>query len=293
MNGFEELRIRTTDGLSLYVRCYKPKMTVEPALLPVVCLPGLSRNTRDFHALANLIANDLATPRTVYALDSRGRGRSDWDEDKSHYNLIVETNDVVSMCHELGIEKAIFIGTSRGGLILHLLVGMKPELIAASVLNDVGPEIGLEGLRHIQSYLSSGVPPTSRSLAVDHLKKIHGSDFTILESSDWDDMADAIYIEKNGVFVGDFDLAISEALKALDLSKPGPTLWPQFEALASKPLLVIRGENSHLLTQETFSEMQQRAPTIETHLSPGQGHAPILHHDTVYPAIQRFLKNVS
>ena len=195
----------------------------------------------------------------------------------------------MAMCEQLGIPQAIFIGTSRGGLILHLLIGLKPDLIAASVLNDVGPEVGLEGLRHIQSYLSSGTAPKTRSDAVARLKSIHGGDFTALESADWEEMADAIYVQKDGVFVGQYDPAISEALKSLDLSKPGPTLWPQFEALATKPLLVIRGENSLLLTHETLNEMQQRAAGMNICVSPGQGHAPILHHASIYPAIESFL----
>jgi len=289
MGLYTERRVSTGDGLSLYVREYPPQSNEAPSLLPVVCLPGLTRNSRDFHGLAVLIANNRKKPRKVFTLNSRGRGRSDWDDDKSHYNLVIETSDVVAMCQQLDIPEAIFIGTSRGGLVLHLLIGMKPELIAGSVLNDVGPEVGLEGLRHIQSYLSSGIAPTSQAAAVARLQSIHGHDFPALGPTDWDEMADAIYLEKDGVFIGDYDPAISEALKTLDLSKPGPTLWPQFEALATKPLLVIRGENSLLLTKETLDEMQFRAPGIKTCLSPGQGHAPILHHASVYPAIKSFL----
>ena len=289
MSDFKDRSVKTSDGLSLYVREYPPKAAHDASLLPVICLPGLSRNSRDFHALAMLLANNRDRPRSVYTLDSRGRGQSDWDKDKGNYNLVVETSDVAAMCDQFGISQAIFIGTSRGGLILHLLIGLKPELIAASVLNDVGPEVGLEGLKHIQSYLSSGTAPQSRAEAAARLKAIHGSDFSALGSADWDDMADAIYTQKDGVFVSDFDPAISDALKALDLSKPGPTLWPQFEALATKPLLVIRGKNSLLLTQETLEEMQKRAPGLKTCLSPGQGHAPILHHASVYPAIESFL----
>lgn len=291
MSDFQERRINTADGLSLYVREYTPSALYDASLLPVICLPGLSRNSRDFHGIAGLIATSRNKPRKVFTLDSRGRGRSDWDEDKSRYNLVVETDDVVAMCEQLGISRAIFIGTSRGGLILHLLIGLKPDLIAASVLNDVGPEIGLEGLRHIQSYLSSSTAAKTRSDAVARLKSIHGEGFTALEPADWEDMADAIYVQKDGVFVGEYDPAISEALKSLDLSKPGPTLWPQFDALATKPLLVIRGENSLLLTQETLNEMQQRAAGIKICLSPGQGHAPIMHHASVCPAILSFLED--
>jgi pimeloyl-ACP methyl ester carboxylesterase len=102
-------------------------------------------------------------------------------------------------------------------------------------------------------------------------------------------MADAIYTFVDGSYIGDFDPAIAEALAGLDLSQPGPTLWPQFDMLAAKPLMTIRGEYSALLTQETLSDMAHKAPAMQICLAEGQGHAPLLHHPSVYPAIQGFL----
>lgn len=288
---FDEISVKTTDGLTLYVRRYHPELLGQGQNVPVVCLPGLTRNSRDFHQLATLISKDLNKPRTVYTVDSRGRGNSDWDDDKSHYNLFVEASDVISVCEQLKLERAIFIGTSRGGLVLHLLITMKPDLIAASILNDIGPEVGLDGLRHIQAYLSSNYAPCSFDEAAKHLAAIHSKGFPGLIDTDWIEMAYAIYAEKNGTFGADFDSAISDSLKALDLSKPGPTLWHQFEALASKSLLVIRGETSQLLTLKTLEEMADRAPHIKTITAPAQGHAPLLHQSSVFPHISEFLNN--
>lgn len=287
---YDELNVRTKDGLSLYVRKYSETSGAAETRLPVVCLPGLTRNSRDFHQFAELISHNAVDPRTVYTIDSRGRGNSDWDSDPSHYNLLVEADDVVTVCASLGIERAAFVGTSRGGLILHLLTGIKPDLLGAVVLNDIGPAIGLEGLRQIQTYLGKARPVSSMEEAAAELEKIHGINFPALAKNDWVEMAHALYSVRNGVFAVDFDPAIAEQMRNVDLSVEGPTLWPQFALLGLVPAMVIRGQTSLLLTPKTLSEMQSALPDLQSLEVPGQGHAPILHHQDVFPALQLFLK---
>src|SRR5690606_30383098 len=140
-----------------------------PGRLPLVCLPGLSRNARDFHRFA------LSLPgRRVVALDYRGRGGSAYDPDPANYTVAVECRDVITVCAALGIEHAIFVGTSRGGLILHVLAAIRPDLIAAAVLNDIGPEIESAGLKEIRDYLGRSGTHGSFEDAADTLARIHG-----------------------------------------------------------------------------------------------------------------------
>lgn len=287
-NGFIERHVTTDDGLRLYLRDYGSH---HPGL-PVICLPGLSRNSRDFHQLADLLSTDPILPRRVITLDYRGRGLSEWDSDKSRYNLVVEAGDVIAVCAALGIPRAAFIGTSRGGLTLHLIVGMRPDLLAAVVLNDIGPLIELTGLRQIQAYLGKERLPRDRDDAAKILKATHGASFPSLSDQDWRDMADAIYREMDGQLRADFDPAIAEVLAAADLSQPLPDLWPQFDGFRTIPLMTVRGANSALLSRETLEAMAERHGAMQAVTVDGQGHAPILHLAEVPDRIRAFLAPV-
>ncbi|NKN37931.1 alpha/beta hydrolase [Agrobacterium sp. a22-2] len=287
-NGFIERHVTTDDGLRLYLRDYGSH---HPGL-PVICLPGLSRNSRDFHQLADLLSTDSTLPRRVITIDYRGRGLSDWDSDKSRYNLVVEAGDVIAVCAALGIPRAAFIGTSRGGLTLHLLAGMRPDLLAAVILNDIGPVIELAGLRQIQAYLGKERLPRDMDDAAKILKATHGASFPSLSDQDWRDMADAIYRETDGQLRADFDPAIAEALAAADLSQPLPDLWPQFDGFRTIPLMTVRGANSALLSRETLEAMAERHGAMQAVTVDGQGHAPILHLAEVPDRIRAFLARV-
>lgn len=291
-NGFTEKFFGSPDGLKLYARNYQPTGG-DIDRLPVVCLPGLTRNARDFHELTLILSRDATFPRRVMALDYRGRGLSDRDDNKANYNLAVECGDVIAACAAFGIDRAIFIGTSRGGLILHLLAAMKPELLAGVVLNDIGPVIEPAGLMAIRDYLNRDRKPRSWSEAVDILKENHGAAFPALGLTDWEGMAHAIYREQNGIPVADYDPAIAEQLETIDFSNPLPDLWPQFEGLRSIPLLVIRGENSSLLSRETADEMAKRHPDMLQITAKGQGHAPLLHLGDIPDAIRMFVSRLS
>ncbi|MDL2404452.1 alpha/beta hydrolase [Rhizobium calliandrae] len=287
-SGFIVRTISAQDGLKLYARDYGgASVTSNP--LPIVCLPGLTRNSRDFHQLALLLSRDPIAKRRVITLDSRGRGSSAWDDDKSHYNLAVEAQDVLATCNALDIPKAIFIGTSRGGLVLHLLAASQPDILKAVILNDIGPVLEKEGLADIRDYLNRGRKPADWDEAVDILQENYGCTFTALTQDDWRDMALAIYTESDGKVVADFDPAIAAQLESLDLEAPLPDLWPQFEAFQNIPLMVIRGENSKLLTTATVEEIARRHPGMSAKIATGQGHAPVLHLGDIPAAIQHFL----
>lgn len=283
--GFSKFEVTVPDGLTLRGRVFGEEI----GGTPVVCLAGLTRNGRDFAPLARWVASHPERPFKVVTIDSRGRGASDRDPDPSRYTVPVETGDVIAVCERLGIARAAFIGTSRGGLILHILAALKPDLLAAVVLNDIGPVIEAEGLRHIQSYLAGSVSLSDFTEAADHLQLVHRPHFPALSGDDWQEMARAVYREQNGMIEADCDPAIAAAMIAADLSRPLPDLWPQFEGLADLPLMVIRGEHSTLLSEETIEEMARRDPALRRLTASGQGHAPLLHLAGLAEGIHRFL----
>ncbi|MCM2291971.1 alpha/beta hydrolase [Allorhizobium sp. BGMRC 0089] len=278
----EDRKLLTGDGLSLFVRIYRPDLST----LPVICLPGLTRNHRDFDGIAKVLAHG---GRQVICIDSRGRGGSDRDPDPSHYTVPQEMADILAVMDQLGIAKADFIGTSRGGLILHLMAAAHPDRIRRIVLNDIGPVLGVEGLRQIQTSLKLEERPQNWSDLPAYLKHVYGNAFPALTDTDWRDMTQALHRDVDGKPVVDCDPAIARQMVALDLTQPLPDLWPHYAALAQKPVLIIRGETSQLLTEEILSQMLERHPGAKTVTATGQGHAPFLHKNPVCDVITAFL----
>ncbi|CCV05936.1 conserved hypothetical protein [Mesorhizobium metallidurans STM 2683] len=282
--GFSDFFYTAPDGLKLHARVYGE---TNSGHWPAVCLPGLTRNCRDFHELALHLSGRAA--RKVIAFDYRGRGQSAYDPDISHYNVAIEAGDILAGLAALEIEEAAFIGTSRGGLIVHVLGAIKPSVLKAIVLNDIGPVVEADGLAHIRSYLDPSPKPKTRAEAIGAQRGAHGSDFPALSAADWERMVSALYRETEAGLMPDFDPRLIETLAGLDLTQPLPDLWPQFEALAAIPLLAIRGANSKLLSVETVEQMRKRHPDIETITVEGQGHAPFLETGGLPGAIATFL----
>jgi len=285
-DGFSDFFYTAPDGLRLHARVYGE---ANSGPWPVVCLPGLTRNARDFHELALYLSQRADHPRTVIAFDYRGRSQSAYDPDIGHYNVGIEAGDVLAGLAALNIEEAAFIGTSRGGLIIHVLGALRPAVLKAIVLNDIGPVIEAAGLAHIQTYLDPAPKPKSRAEAVEAQRIAHGADFPALTEADWERMVSALYRETDLGLLPDFDPRLVETVAGLDLGKPLPDLWPQFEALAAIPVLAIRGANSKLLSADTLDEMQKRHPGMEAITVDGQGHAPFLETGNLSGAIAAFL----
>ncbi|MER8486166.1 alpha/beta hydrolase [Mesorhizobium sp. M1322] len=285
-SGFSDFFYASPDGLELHARIYGE---ANSGHWPLVCLPGLTRNSRDFHELALHLSRWTESPRKIVAFDYRGRGQSAYDPDVSHYNVGVEAGDILAGLAALGIEEAGFIGTSRGGLIIHVLGAMRPAVLRAIVLNDIGPVIEAGGLAHVRSYLERTPMPKTHAEAVGAQRGAHGSDFPALTEADWERMVSALYRETDEGLVPDFDPKLVDTLAALDLTQKLPDLWPQFEALAAISLLAIRGANSKLLSAETLEQMRKRHSCVETITVEGQGHAPFLETGGLPGAIAAFL----
>jgi pimeloyl-ACP methyl ester carboxylesterase len=275
--------VTAADGLKLHVRDYPAR---DASALPVVCLPGLARTTEDFDTLAAAIA---AGGRRVIALDYRGRGRSDYDPDPGKYSLPVELGDVITVLAALACEPAVFVGTSRGGILTMLMAAVRPAAVAGAVLNDIGPVLETEGLVRIKGYVGKLPTPASYDEAARILARLFGPQFPKLSHDDWLNSARRTYKDKDGVLVVDYDVALARALEDFDPTKPLPDLWPQFEALKAVPVMAIRGANSDLLSAATVDEMERRHPGLETLVVPDQGHAPLLAEADVIARIAAFV----
>lgn len=285
---FRDFYYSAPDGLQLHARVYEADAS--SGALPVVCLAGLTRNARDFHELAVHLSRNTGVRRKVIAFDYRGRGLSARDPNWRNYDMLVETGDVLAGLTALGVERAAFIGTSRGGLIIFALAAMRPALLAAVVLNDVGPVIEGAGLAQIRGYLKRAPKPRTMAEAVAVQKAALGAAFPALTEADWQRAAGAFFREIDGRLVPDFDPALLDTLKGIDLSKPLPTAWPQFLALRTVPVLAIRGENSSLLSAATLCAMAEQHPDIRTVTVAGQGHAPFLETAGLPGRIANFLE---
>ncbi len=269
---YSDFHYSAQDGLKLHARVYGD----DNGALPVVCLPGLTRNARDFNDLAIYLASRETRPRRVVCFDYRGRGESAYDSDWNNYNVGVEAGDIVAGLAALGIEHAAFIGTSRGGLIMHVLCAMRPGAMKAGILNDVGPVVDGAGLALIRSYLERAPKPKSWDEAIALQKAATAETFPALTDADIERLTRALYRDKDGKPVADYDPKLLKTLTSIDLSAPLPEFWPQFVGLTAMPLMVIRGENSSLLSVETVRRMKEYDPDLVAITVAGQGHAPLL-----------------
>lgn len=272
------------DGLKLHARIYGDR----DAGPVIVCLPGLTRNARDFDPVARLLTGDPAQPRRVIAFDYRGRGRSAHDPDWRNYQVPVEAGDIVAGLDAFGVQKAVFVGTSRGGLIVFALAAMRPSLIAGVVLNDIGPVLEGAGLALIRAYLDGALKAKTLDEAIAIYREAQGKAFPALDDADWRRMVSAGSREDGGTSRPDFDPALLKTLHGIDFSRPLPVFWPQFAGLAKVPLLAIRGENSKLFSDATLREMAKRHPGCATLTVPGQGHPPLLETGDLPGTLARF-----
>ncbi len=283
--AFEEIFFTARDGLRLYARRY-PAVGANHGR-PVLCLPGLTRNSRDFHDLALALSNHPRAARTVYTVDYRGRGLSEFDPDWRNYSVPVEMYDVLDFMTLAGLSETAIIGTSRGGLITMLMAAVQPSAIGAVVLNDIGPVIEHDGLVRISGYVGRVPLPISWTDAARMVRDLNRRHFPDIPDPVWEEVARQLYNERKGRPAPGYDAALGKALSVL--YRPLPPLWPQFEALKHVPVLVVHGENSDVLSEATVDEMRRRHPALVALTVANQGHAPLLKDSPTIEAIRHFL----
>jgi pimeloyl-ACP methyl ester carboxylesterase len=275
---------RSADGLELFYRDFGAP---DAKGVPVVCLPGLTRNSRDFIKLATRLAGE----RRVICPDLRGRGFSAYDPNYKNYVPGTYVKDVVTLLGELGISRFVSIGTSLGGLMTMVLAGVKTVSLAGAVLNDVGPVLG-PGIARIQSYTGKAAPVKNWDQATEQAKFVYGPSLPGLSDVEWDAFAHRGYREDGGRIRLDYDPRIGDAIRELPPPAPDADPWPLYERLKGIPTVVLRGSLSDILEQDVFEEMGRRIPDARLVLVPGRGHVPLLDEPEVTAAIDMLLKDV-
>lgn len=285
---FAERRWTSRDGLTLFARDYAG--ADGEARLPIICLHGLTRNSKDFADVAPWLAG---TGRRVLVPDVRGRGLSDRDPDPSHYAPKIYARDVLDLMGSLGQTRAVFLGTSMGGIIAMTLMAMRPKVIAAAILNDVGPEVGPEGIARIMSYVGQNAEVRDWTEAADYVRRTNGAAFPDYDEVDWDRLARDVFRDNDGVPELDYDARI---LLPLLQHKPGQhrrLAWFLFRWLARmRPTLLVRGEKSDIITPAIADKMARKAPRLRRVDVPGVGHAPMLTEVVAVEAIDQFLNSL-
>jgi len=295
--NFTPITYTSTNGLTLYARDYPASgagahATVGAAplsaRLPVICLHGLTRNSADFDEFAPAIA---ALGRRVLALDVRGRGNSQRDPDPANYNPKVYAGDVAKLMADLGIARAVFVGTSMGGLITMTLASRHIDLVAAAVLNDIGPVLSERGLARIAGYAGKRVQPASWLDAACYVKDINLCAFPDNPEQEWDKWARRAFApDTEGRLAPRYDPNIAISLQDGKLKPTSLSLRMAFRKLVrERPVLLVRGALSDLVEARQADWMRRAAPSMLYVEVPNVGHAPMLTEPAAMDAIERFL----
>ena len=288
--AYTEARWQSADGLTLYFRDYDggERAAGRP---PVLCLHGLTRNSRDFDAVAQHIARQ---GWRVIVPEMRGRGNSDYSENSETYAVPTYIADVEALLAQEGIARFVSIGTSMGGLMTMLMAGTDAGRVVGALINDIGPEVEPDGIANIRGYIGQSRSFPTWMHAARALEEAHGPAHPAFDTQDWIAMAKrSMTLCNNGRIAFDYDMKIAEPFLAADENAVPPDLWPAFEALAAKPLVLVRGAVSQLLSEATFAEMQRRAPNADVVTVADTGHAPTLDEPEVRSAIDSLLASMA
>lgn len=285
--SYQQKTILTQDGLRLNVAAFKGGPRT-----PVLCIPGLTRNAADFDDFAPRVA---ATGRDVYAISLRGRGKSDRDPDYLRYFPTTYVGDALAALDQLSVDRAIFVGTSLGGIVTMLTAAGAPHRIAAAVINDVGPELAPEGIARIASYVGARASDESGraadlDAAIALIRATNEVAFPGKDKAFWETFARRTFEPcADGAWRLAYDPNIARALLE---AGPAPELWGPFAALAAMPTLVIRGAISDLLTPPTVEKMRAARPGFDYCEVANVGHAPTLTEADAWSSISTFLDRV-
>jgi pimeloyl-ACP methyl ester carboxylesterase len=287
MTGYEDRFWSSRDGLKLHYRDYAG---TEPGRPPVICLHGLTRNARDFEELAERLSPNWR----VLCPEMRGRGDSEYAREAASYNPLQYVEDLLALLEQARIDRFVAVGTSLGGLMTMLLALQAPERIAAAVINDVGPRLEVAGLERIKSYVGQGRSFPTWVHAARALEEVQGVSHPGQDLPFWIEAAKRVMtLSSNGRIVFDYDMKIAEPFARLDPAAEQANMWPALEALAGRPVVIVRGAVSDLLSEETLAGMLARLPEAEAITVQGVGHAPNLAGPEVFDAVDRLLARVA
>jgi pimeloyl-ACP methyl ester carboxylesterase len=283
MTPYETEWVALPGGLAMSARIYRGG-----ALTPALCLHGLTRNERDFEDLAPMIA---ATGRDVIAFTFRGRGLSDYDPNYRNYHPLTYRDDVLAAMDALEIDSAVFVGTSLGGITSMLVNEAAPERVKGAVINDVGPELAVEGITRIAGYAGkTKTRVADLDEAAAEICGVNGVAFPGASEDFWLMFAHRTFRENaDGSWTLAYDPNIGLALAEVGAA---PDLWAPWASLKGKPTLLIRGAISDLLSPEIVAKMRAAHPNFDYAEVPNVGHAPTLTEPEAWDAIEMFLSQI-
>ena len=281
---YAEIDWQSRDGLRLYARVYEGPANAAPTVL---CLHGLTRNSRDFEDLAP----HLQRHYRVIVPDLRGRGFSARDPHPQNYQPGVYVQDMLALLGLIDAPRVAVVGTSLGGMLAMMLGSSHPARISGIVLNDVGPEIDPVGIERIKQYAGRLPPARTWRVAVAQTVAVYGDAWPGLAPDRWATLTRRGYREDAaGVVEFDADPNIGEALRAA----PAATLdlWPLWSALRNVPALAIRGARSDILSAATFARMKLENPGLQQLEVADRGHVPLLDEPECIAALDGFLSRI-
>ncbi len=282
---FTDAYFESADGLRLHYRDYP--VAAGASRTPVLCLPGLTRNCKDFES----VATSLCADRRVVTPDMRGRGLSEYDQQWHNYHPQKYVEDVWQLLSLLGIDRTVVIGTSLGGLMAMLMVVQRSESVAGVVLNDVGPEIDPSGLERLAGYVGNLPTEVDWNSAAERTRQIHAASYPDLSDDEWLTLTEHTYREVDSALLPDSDRNIGVAFRSgISGLKEDP--WTLFAALTHTPTLLLRGATSDILSAETATRMVEKMPDLVFITVPKRGHAPLLNELESINAIRKFLQDL-
>lgn len=272
------------DGLRLHYRDY-PGRSDRP---PLICIPGLTRNARDFEGLCARLAGEWR----LIAVDLRGRGESAYARDPMTYVPLTYLQDLESLIESLTLPRFVLVGTSLGGILSMLLATAERGRIAGAVLNDVGPELNPAGLARIRTYVGKSAWYPTWMHAARAMAEANAGVYPDFGIEDWLAMAKRLHrLTGSGRIVLDYDMKIAEPFRVPG-NEAGPDMWGAFDALATAPMLVLRGELSDILEGEVVDRMCARAPDCVGVNVPRVGHTPTLDEPESVAALDALLARI-
>jgi len=285
MTDYSENTFTNPDGLKQYYRDYNMAGDSAPAVL---CMPGLTRNSKDFDG----VAAHMAKTCRVICVEQRGRGNSEWDPEPTRYRPDVYVADMMALLEHLGLKKIIAFGVSLGGLMTMMMAAMHPGTLQAAIINDIGPEVDPKGIARIKSYVGKGIPPQTWDEAVAAVKGSNTGVYPKFTDADWLWFTKKLYKDVAGKPVLQYDPALSQNFNEDD-SQAAPDLWPVFGMMKDIPVVALRGALSDILSAETLARMAKEHPDLDPVTVPDKGHVPLMTEPECLSAIDTLLKKIS
>lgn len=266
------------------------KKAIQASTADLICLPSELGNRKEVHAFILKLMANSASPKRVFSIDLRGRGTSETGSPES-LDAETDSNDLISICDGLGLHHCDFLATGRNAHTVLLTTPKRPGMVRKLILNDGGPEFDAVGTARMNTLRKRANAPATWNDAVAQLKDIKGEQFKELAEQDWRSMAEMNWSESGGGLSPDISKKLIQLSGVYDFHSRQPELWMEFKLLLNRPVMLVRGETSLLITAQSADKLRKAHPTLIEIVVPSQGHTPLLHLGDTCEKIADFLAN--